>query len=306
MLLFLTFVSGFLVYRWRFSWRPLPVRPSVWRLWILTHLGHIHMHICNVTWTMQHPYSNPHLRGRWRYSSSPSLHSGILTVSHNQWQGRCCSAQAKGGFILLERGSRTTAIPFFRIQHRWRFSPSILWGNRIPSSALIQDEEGIHPHQQWLVTSAQRQTVSLGVCPPVLWMSHSYAMVVDTGKTSLLEVESYATVNNVKTRIQDTENFPAHQQTLFWPQKQPRDDSLLPANVSGRKSTLFNQGLFLHPFWICACLLENAVILSYPFLFFTKSIWICACLLEALVCFVCFASIKLMLVVVVFFLVRVC
>ncbi|GKC62354.1 ribosomal protein L40, component of cytosolic 80S ribosome and 60S large subunit [Tanacetum coccineum] len=53
---------------------------------------------------------------------------------------------------------------------------------------------------------------------------------VNTGKTISLEVESSDTM---KVKIQDKEDIPAHQQTMFLPQKQLEDDSTLADYVSG-------------------------------------------------------------------------
>ncbi|GJU16301.1 polyubiqutin 1 [Tanacetum coccineum] len=106
--------------------------------------------------------------------------------------------------------------------------------------ALIQEKEGIHPNQQTLDYDGNKLEENCFLCyyyiqnestirllDYTLVTLQIYVVIVATGKTVHLEVESTDTIKNVKAKIQDKEGVPADKQALFLPQKHLQDDSTL-------------------------------------------------------------------------------
>ncbi|PWA34622.1 hypothetical protein CTI12_AA258120 [Artemisia annua] len=117
--------------------------------------------------------------------------------------------------------------------------------------ALIQDKEGIHPDQQTMVYAGHKleegiilsrysvqNESTIRLVDDTVTRLQIYVLIVDTGKTVHLEVESSDTINNVKTMIQDKEDIPVNKQILFLPQKQLEDNSTLSDYCIWNESTI--------------------------------------------------------------------
>lgn len=88
-----------------------------------------------------------------------------------------------------------------------------------------------------------RQTMSLFVLLMMFAMSAFATMQIfvkmPTGKTLTLEVESDATIESVKSKIQDKEGIPPADQTLLYGNKVLLDNRILSDYSIGKESTLF-------------------------------------------------------------------
>ncbi|PWA59882.1 Polyubiqutin 1 [Artemisia annua] len=117
--------------------------------------------------------------------------------------------------------------------------------------AFIKDKVGVPPDQQTLVYAGNQlgdnhilgyyyvqDKSTIRLVDHTLMTLQISVVNVSTGKTISLEVESSDTINDVKVKIQDKEDIPADQQTLFLPQKQLEDDSTLADYCIWNGSTL--------------------------------------------------------------------
>ncbi|GJX38574.1 polyubiquitin 10 [Tanacetum coccineum] len=120
--------------------------------------------------------------------------------------------------------------------------------------SLIQDKEGIPTHNQTLVYAGRKlgnsrtlvyyliqneatlrlvDNTSVRTVPMQI-----HVKIVATGKTILLQVETFDTINSVKSKIQSQEDIPYEQQRLFLPQIQLKDDCTLADYYIQNGSTL--------------------------------------------------------------------
>jgi len=117
--------------------------------------------------------------------------------------------------------------------------------------AFIQDKIGVPPDQQTLVYAGNQlednhtlgyyyvqNKSTIRLVDDTLMTLQISVVNVSTEKTISLEVESSDTIKDVKVKIQDKEDIPADQQTLFLPQKQLEDDSTLADYCIWNGSTL--------------------------------------------------------------------
>ncbi|GJX65447.1 polyubiquitin 11-like protein [Tanacetum coccineum] len=106
--------------------------------------------------------------------------------------------------------------------------------------AFIQDKVGVPADQQKLVYAGNQlgdnhilgyyyvqNNSTIRLVDDTLMTLQISVVHVSTGKTISLEVESSNTIKDVKVKIQDKEDIPANQQTIFLPQNQLEDDSTL-------------------------------------------------------------------------------
>ncbi|PWA97909.1 polyubiquitin containing 7 ubiquitin monomer [Artemisia annua] len=126
--------------------------------------------------------------------------------------------------------------------------------------ALIQDKEGIPSERQKLAYAGEQLDDSLTLEDYYIQKTSTLLLLVDddddgtlitkehlllihvkidaTGKTTDLEVKSTDTIENVKSKIQDKEDIPAHLQILFLPQKQLKDGFTLDQYYIMNESTI--------------------------------------------------------------------
>ncbi|GKC15192.1 polyubiquitin-A isoform X3, partial [Tanacetum coccineum] len=120
--------------------------------------------------------------------------------------------------------------------------------------SLIQDKEGIPTHNQTLVYAGRKlgnsrtlvyyfiqNEATLRLVDNTLIRLEPMQIHVDivaTGKTIPLQVETFDTINSVKSKIQSQEDIPYEQQRLFLPQIQLKDDCTLADYYIQNDSTL--------------------------------------------------------------------
>ncbi|GKC70980.1 polyubiquitin containing 7 ubiquitin monomer, partial [Tanacetum coccineum] len=125
--------------------------------------------------------------------------------------------------------------------------------------AMIQEKEGIHSKRQKLAYAGELLDDSLTLANYCIQKGSTfllllvddddtlitkdrelliYIFIEATEKTIDLKVKSSATVRDVKAMIQDEEDIPAHQQTLFLPKKQLKDGLTLDQYYLPNNSTL--------------------------------------------------------------------
>ncbi|GKA19473.1 polyubiqutin 1 [Tanacetum coccineum] len=118
--------------------------------------------------------------------------------------------------------------------------------------AFIQDKVGVPADHQKLVYAGNQlgdnhilgyyyvqNKSTIRLVDDTLMTLQISVVNVSTGKTISLEVESSDTIKDVKVMIQDKEDIPADQQTMFLPQNQLEDDSTLADYCIWNGSTIY-------------------------------------------------------------------